>query len=144
MYIVYKYICLFIRLLLFIHCSFIVHCLFIRLLLFSKDLKYNFSISSSTNSTMKEENILDYTGNDNFAPSFLTVEKNKEEIADIDEEKFKAWLNQQSEFSKNVESVCRKYGYTLRKRVPVEAFIYDSEHDLLFCRNAKVCCKHFC
>ena len=93
---------------------------------------------------MKEENILDYTGNDNFAPSFLTVEKNKEEIADIDEEKFKAWLNQQSEFSKNVERVCRKYGYTLRKRVPMEAFIYDSEHDLLFCRNAKVCCKHFC
>ena len=94
---------------------------------------------------MKGENILDDTGNDNFSLSLLPVEQTKEEIADdIDEEKYKAWLNQQSEFNKNVERVCRKYGYTLRKRVPMEAFIYDSEHDLLFCRNAKVCCKHFC
>ena len=89
-----------------------------RLLLFSKDLKNNSKISSSIISTI-------------------------EEAEDIDEEQFKAWLNQHNDFSKNMKRVCRKYGYTLSKRVPMEEFLYDSEHDLLFCRNAKVCCKHF-
>ena len=69
----------------------------------------------------------------------LTFKPVTEEYGDIDEEQFKAWLKQKDDLSENVARVCRKYGQTLRKKVPMKEFMYDSEHDLLFCRNAKVC-----
>ena len=69
----------------------------------------------------------------------LTFKPDTEEYGDIDEEQFKAWLKQKDDLSENVARVCRKYGQTLRKKVPMKEFMYDSEHDLLFCRNAKVC-----
>ena len=69
----------------------------------------------------------------------VTFEQITEEYDDIDKDQFRAWLKQKHAFSQNVERVCRKYGSTLRKKVSMKQFMYDSEHDLLFCRNAKVC-----
>lgn len=69
----------------------------------------------------------------------LNLEPITEEYGDIDEEQFQAWLKQKDELSENVARVCKKYGQTLRKKIPMKEFMYDSEHDLLFCRNAKVC-----
>ena len=68
-----------------------------------------------------------------------TFEPTKEDYGDIDEGQFKIWLGKKDDLNRNVKKVCRKYGQKLRKIVPMKEFMYDSEHDLLFCRNAKVC-----
>ena len=102
--------------------------------------------SSEPNSTVEEEYGVDYTEKDEFSKFQETTEKSPsvtfepitEEYGDIDKDQFKTWLNQKNDFSKNVERVCKKYGPTLRKKVSMKEFMYDSEHDLLFCRNAKV------
>ena len=72
--------------------------------------------------------------------SKILTEVNTEDSRVIDDvEHFKSWLKQKNDISKAVERVCKKYGQTLRKKMSMEEIIYDSEHDLLFCRNAKVC-----
>ena len=102
--------------------------------------------SSSQNSTVEEDYSADYTDKDESSDSqeasvspSLTFEPITEEYGDIDEDQFKDWLQQKHDLSQNVDRVCRKYGHSLRKRVSMKEFMYDSEHDLLFCRNAKVC-----
>lgn len=72
------------------------------------------------------------------ASSSETFEPTKEDYGDIDEGQFKIWLGKKDDLNRNVKKVCRKYGQKLRKIVPMKEFMYDSEHDLLFCRNAKV------
>lgn len=117
-----------------------------RQLLVSNILENESLISSSQNSTVEEDYSADYTDKDESSDSqeasvspSLTFEPITEEYGDIDEEQFKAWLKQKQDLSQNVNRVCRKYGHSLRKRVSMKEFMYDSEHDLLFCRNAKVC-----
>jgi len=51
---------------------------------------------------------------------------------------FESWMSQQSELKENVRKVCDKYGKSLNGPVPLNQFMYDSKHNLLFCRNAKV------
>jgi len=116
-----------------------------RQLLVSNILENESLISSSQNSTVEEDYSADYTDKDESSDSqeasvspSLTFEPITEEYGDIDEEQFKAWLKQKHDLSQNVDRVCRKYGHSLRKRVSMKEFMYDSEHDLLFCRNAKV------
>ena len=133
-------------------------------MLVSNILKNDFLISSTPNSTVEEEYIgsVDYTDKDEYSKSqettdtspfvtsdqitettdnspSVTFEQITEEYGDIDKDQFREWLKQKHAFSQNVERVCRKYGSTLRKKVSMKQFMYDSEHDLLFCRNAKVC-----
>ena len=51
---------------------------------------------------------------------------------------FESWMSRQSELKENIRKVCDKYGKSLNRQVPLNQFIYDSKHKLLFCRNAKV------
>ena len=135
-------------------------------MLVSNILKNDLIISPETNSTVEEEysasGSVDYTDKAEYTKSqettdtsptvtfeqitettdkspSVTFEQITEEYDDIDKDQFRAWLKQKHAFSQNVERVCRKYGSTLRKKVSMKQFMYDSEHDLLFCRNAKVC-----
>lgn len=50
----------------------------------------------------------------------------------------KVWSEKQEELKTNVKSICKKYGKSLRLRVPMTQFMYSSDDNLLFCRNAKV------
>merc|ERR1719288_37436 len=52
--------------------------------------------------------------------------------------KFNIWLRKQAFLRNNIKQVCKKYGSSLRKSVALKEFIYDAEHQLVFCRNAKV------
>ena len=51
------------------------------------------------------------------------------------------WSEKQDELKTNVKSICKKYGASLRLRVPMTQFMYSSEDNLVFCRNAKVSFK---
>ena len=51
---------------------------------------------------------------------------------------FKVWSERQEKLKRNVKSICKKYGASLRLRVPMTEFLYSSEDNLVFCRNAKV------
>ena len=51
---------------------------------------------------------------------------------------FESWMSRQSELKENVRKVCDKYGKSLNSVVPLNQFMYDSKHKLLYCRNAKV------
>ena len=117
-----------------------------RQLLLSKILKNDFLVSSSPNSSMEEDYSADYSNKEADSESQeasdsppIAFEPITEEYGDIDEQQFKAWLKEKDNLSENVAKVCKKYGSSLRKKVPMKEFMYDSEHDLLFCRNAKVC-----
>ena len=117
-----------------------------RQLLLSKILQNDFIISPSPNSSVEEDYSAEYDVKTEVNESQeasdsppLNFEPITEEYGDIDEEQFQAWLKQKDELSENVARVCKKYGQTLRKKIPMKEFMYDSEHDLLFCRNAKVC-----
>ena len=50
----------------------------------------------------------------------------------------KIWSEKQDALKTNVKSICKKYGASLRLRVPMTQFMYSSEDNLVFCRNAKV------
>ena len=55
-----------------------------------------------------------------------------------DDDAFESWMSRQTELKENVRKVCDKYGKSLSCNVPLNQFMYDSKHKLLFCRNAKV------
>lgn len=59
------------------------------------------------------------------------------ESTDHDKE-FQAWWARQQEMKENIRKVCEKFGHSLNVQVPLGQFMYDSNHKLLFCRNAKV------
>ena len=118
--------------------------LFYRQLLISKFLINNLNSSleeeysdGEPNSDRDEEFVSDSPNSP--ASSSETFKPTKEDYGDIDEGQFKIWLGKKDDLNRNVKKVCRKYGQKLRKIVPMKEFMYDSEHDLLFCRNAKVC-----
>ena len=118
--------------------------LFYRQLLISKFLINNLNSSleeeysaGEPNSDRDDEFVSDSPNSP--ASSSETFEPTKEDYGDIDEGQFKIWLGKKDDLNRNVKKVCRKYGQKLRKIVPMKEFMYDSEHDLLFCRNAKVC-----
>ena len=59
-----------------------------------------------------------------------------------DEKQKKTWLERKDSLNTNIDRVCKKYGKSISKDVDTRnMFMFDSEHDLLFCRNAKV--NHF-
>ena len=118
--------------------------LFYRQLLISKFLINNLNSSleeeysaGEPNSDRDEEFVSESPNSS--ASSSETFEPTKEDYGVIDEGQFKIWLGKKDDLNRNVKKVCRKYGQKLRKIVPMKEFMYDSEHDLLFCRNAKVC-----
>ena len=55
-----------------------------------------------------------------------------------DDVEFESWMSKQNELKKNIRKVCDKYGKSLNGEVPLNQFMYDSKHKLLYCRNAKV------
>ena len=65
----------------------------------------------------------------------LTLQVDDEYFKD---EKFNNWIEKQATLKQNIQRVCKKYGLSVKKIVPSHEFIFDSEHNILFCRNAKV------
>ena len=57
---------------------------------------------------------------------------------------FESWNSRQTDLKENIKKVCDKYGKSLSHKVPLNAFMYDSKHKLLFCRNAKVNVELIC
>ena len=55
-------------------------------------------------------------------------------------EDFSSWWGQQTELKANIRRVCQKYGESAMSNVHTNWWIYDSNNDLMFCRQAKVCC----
>ena len=55
-----------------------------------------------------------------------------------DDADFESWMSRQSELKENVRKVCEKYGKSLNSQVPLNQFMYDSKHKLLFCKHPKV------
>ena len=51
---------------------------------------------------------------------------------------YNVWREKQEILKTNIKSVCENYGASLRLKVPMSEFMYSSENNLLFCRNAKV------
>ena len=51
---------------------------------------------------------------------------------------FESWMSRQTELKENVRKVCDKYGKSLNYDVPLNQFMFETQHKLLFCRNAKV------
>ena len=70
----------------------------------------------------------------NTSPSTVT------EVEDSEDQEYYDWLEKQSKLKQNIKKVCRKYGSSVKKSVPSSEFMFDSENNLLFCRNAKVGC----
>ena len=60
-----------------------------------------------------------------------------EESSDTGE--FGAWWAKQRELQNRIEKTCEKYGASLHRSIQRKQLMYDPRHDLLFCRNAKVC-----
>ena len=54
------------------------------------------------------------------------------------ENEFQEWLKEKEKLNNNIKKVCQKYGQKVRKFVPLRDFMFDSKHNILFCRNAKV------
>ena len=61
-----------------------------------------------------------------------------EDILDTEKRKYHVWKEKQEILKLNIDAVCKKYGKSVRIRVPMKEFMYDSQNNLLFCRNAKV------
>ena len=59
-------------------------------------------------------------------------------FGEIKEYSFKDWFDKQEKLKLHIKEVCNKYGASVRKVIPMAEFIYDSRHNLLLCRNAKV------
>ena len=55
-----------------------------------------------------------------------------------EEDSFKGWYDKQEKLKLHIKEVGKKYGASVRKVIPMAEFIYDSKHNLLLCRNAKV------
>jgi len=79
---------------------------------------------------------------------FVSFWKNSENIQSLPtyeslisnqyDEELRNWLDTQERLKENIQKVCQKYGSSVRKSVELNQFMFDSEHNLLFCRNAKV------
>ena len=89
----------------------------------------------------------DFRGSDPFpmkkALNFTKVSISKQTKNDrpqsyTDDDAFESWMSRQTELKENVRKVCDKYRKSLSCNVPLNQFMYDSKHKLLFCRNAKV------
>ena len=51
---------------------------------------------------------------------------------------FKRWWETQRQRKLNIEKTCQKYGSALQYNINKNNLMYDPNHKLLFCRNAKV------
>jgi len=71
-------------------------------------------------------------------PMLLYIHNDHPEHSLSEKKKFNIWLRKQAFLRNNIKQVCKKYGSSLRKSVALKEFIYDAEHQLVFCRNAKV------
>ena len=106
-------------------------------------------ISTITDSvTQLEEDYEDNYEGESPLPESLNitgVSISKQSLSEVDPTQsynddvgFESWMSRQSELKENVRKVCDKYGKSLNSVVPLNQFMYDSKHKLLYCRNAKV------
>ena len=77
-----------------------------------------------------------------FSRNVLKFSASEEEVetteSKAEDSEYERWLRDQNELKRTVKEVCAKYGDSVRLSVPSNQFMYDPQHSLLFCRNAKV------
>jgi len=59
----------------------------------------------------------------------------KEDTEELD---FQNWLQEKKNLNLHIETICKKYSKDVKMDLPSQSFMFDSKHNLLFCRNAKV------
>ena len=85
--------------------------------------------------------ILYYLNSSRFPESNKIDSLDHKDILKSKKWQYKDWRQKQETLKTNVKSICKKYGKSLRLRVPKTEFLYSSEKNLLFCKNAKVSFK---
>ena len=61
------------------------------------------------------------------------------------EPEFQDWWKTQEQRKLNIEKTCQKYGSSIQNNIKRNKLMHDRNHNLLFCRNAKVRSKiKFC
>ena len=106
----------------------------------SSDLTQESSLPSSTSSYFP---FYSSTASYNASNIHSSIINSKSSTQDFNsslsnEEEFQEWLKEKEKLNNNIKKVCQKYGQKVRKFVPLREFMFDSKHDILFCRNAKV------
>ena len=79
-----------------------------------------------------------YSKDTSVTPSVYSKDTSVTPSLTNDQEQFKVWLEKKEILNMNVERVCKKYGKSLSMVIKRGMFMYESEHKILFCRNAKV------
>ena len=59
-------------------------------------------------------------------------------LKNSEDKNYRAWLARQRELKENIRRVCKKYGEDVATQVNIKWWMYEPDHKLLFCRNAKV------
>ena len=59
-------------------------------------------------------------------------------LVDTEELDFQIWLQEKKSLNLHIETICKKYSKDVKMDLPRQSFMFDSKHNLLFCRNAKV------
>jgi len=63
----------------------------------------------------------------------VTCQAKNEEDSD-----YQIWLKEKKSLNLHIQTICKKYDKDVKTHFSHQSFMFDSEHNLLFCRNAKV------
>ena len=99
-------------------------------IIFVAVLSYQIQSNSSKNEIFKSPNISSFCGRQLSDAKLYSKENSVRQI--------RVWLEEKDALNRNVERVCKKYGKSLSMEIEMGMFMYESEHKILFCRNAKV------
>ena len=96
------------------------------------------SVTATLTTDETEETTTLYSEETSVTSSLYSEETLVTTTLTTDERQFREWLEKKDALKRNVERVCKKYGKSLSMDIKMDMFMYESEHKILFCRNAKV------
>ena len=107
-------------------------------IIFVAVLCYRIQSKSSHDEIFKSPNISSFCVKQFNDVKLYSKETSVRTSLTVVERRFRVWLEKKDALNRNVERVCKKYGKSLSMEIEMGMFMYESEHKLLFCRNAKV------
>ena len=107
-------------------------------IIFVAVLCYQIMNYSSKNEIFKSPNISSFCVKQFNDVKLYSKETSVRTSLTVVERRFRVWLEKKDALNRNVERVCKKYGKSLSMEIEMGMFMYESEHKILFCRNAKV------
>ena len=113
--------------------------LFLIPIIFVAVLCYRIQSKSIKNEVFKSPNISSCCVKQLNDVKLYSKETSERTSLTVGERQFRVWLEKKDALNRNVERVCKKYGKSLSiLDIQMGMFMYESEHKILFCRNAKV------